>query len=144
MFQHNVNYIFNQHKLRFKNKSLSISVHRTKSVSSHKVSSLSQLSKAHLFSTPVATRSHPQTGKCPTNLPQIKNVMLRVNTLGNAGIGLSHFHRKVLHSSQTSRPNTSTPSFKRLGSLLIKPKDCSFIWTTSADIMSSLTYMLST
>ena len=64
------------------------------------------------FSTPVAARSHPQTGKCHTNLQQIKNVMRHVNTLGNSGSGLPRFHRKVLHSSQTSKPNTSAPSFK--------------------------------
>ena len=73
---------------------------------------------ARLFSTPVAARSHPQTGKCPTNLPRIENVMRRVNTLGNSGTGLPRFHRKVLHSSQTSSPNTSAASFKRVGSLL--------------------------
>ena len=60
----------------------------------------------HLFSTPVVAWNHPQTDKCPTNLPQIENVMRRFNTQGNSGTGLSHFYRKVLHSSQTSRPCT--------------------------------------
>ena len=47
---------------------------------------------AHLFIIPVTAQSHPQTGKCPTNFPQMENTMCHVIVMGIFGIEFPCFH----------------------------------------------------
>lgn len=49
----------------------------------------------HLM-TPAATHSHPQTGRCPTRLPEKKNTFILVTTSGTAGSAFPCFQSKTL------------------------------------------------
>ena len=97
-----------------------------------------------LFIIPVAAQSHLQTGKCPTNFPQMENTVHRINVTASSSIEFPRFHRSVLYFPQTLSPSTMAPSLNRVGSLLAKPKDSNLLLTSSAESTSLFTYMSST
>ena len=96
----------------------------------------------HLFRTLAITHSQLQTGKCPTNFWHMENMVCHVISAGGSGIAVPRFQCKMWRSPQTLRPNTLALCFKRSGSLQIRPKDYNFVLTSSADTMSSFTYVI--
>ena len=92
---------------------------------------------AHLFIILVTVQSHLQTGKCPTNFPQVEKTARHVSVTGSPELS---FYCNVLCSLQTSSPTSRVPSFNHVGLLLVT-EDSSFFLTSSAGIMSSFTHI---
>ena len=76
----------------------------------------------HLFRTPAIMHSQLQTGKWPTNLPHMRNMVRHVISAGGSGITILHFQLKVSHSPQTLRPSTLALCFRYSWSLQVKTK----------------------
>ena len=96
-----------------------------------------------LFRTLAIMHSQLQTRKWPTNFPHMENTVRRAISAGVFKIAVSHFKRKVSCSPQTLRPSTLAPCFRHSGSLQVGPNDSNFALTSSADTISSFTYMSS-
>ena len=72
---------------------------------------------ALLLSTPQATWSQPNTGKCLTSLPHKENTARCVTISGASETMLPRFHCNLPCYITTTNPNTRVPSSNRFGSL---------------------------